>query len=241
MDHDAIFALGDAAERVVRIAPGSPDGRQPTPLRGMTMKKLFLISLFTLALALHLAAPPASAAQQPKLDIKVFLGVGGTTYVAMLESGRERDLFGSYQIGFGPRLRRGKVFIEALFSFNRWIYEGASPTLGGVKTQVNSFELPLLAGYIPYQNPYFKFFLYGGYVNHFNTKIIVTIDGEPSRKLRPKDDNIAVYQALARFGVAVDLAMFNLDLNYSISMNSATTTSFRTGYHQVQLNLAYVF
>ena len=40
---------------------------------------------------------------------------------------------------------------------------------------------------------------------------------------------------------AVDLAMFNLDLNYSISLNSATTTSYRTGYHQVQLNLAYIF
>ena len=176
--------------RVLRIAPGSPDGRQPTPLRGMTMKKLFVISLFTLALALHLAAPPASAAQQLKLDIKVFLGVGGTAYVAMLESGRERDLFGSYQIGFGPRLRRGKAFIEALFSFNRWIYEGASPTLGGVKTQVNSFELPLLAGYIPYQNPYFKFFLYGGYVNHFNTKIIVQREGQPSLRLKPKADNL---------------------------------------------------
>jgi len=207
----------------------------------MNMRKFFLISLFTLALLLYLAAPPTSAAQQPKLDIKVFLGVGGTTYVAMLETGRERDLFGSYQIGFGPRLRWGKAFIEALFSFNRWIYEGVNPTLGGVKTQVNSFELPFLAGYIPYENPYFRFFLYGGYVNHFNTKIIVQREGQPSLRLKPKDDNLAVYQAIARFGTSVDLAMFNLDLNYSISMNSATTTSYRTGYHQVQLNLAYVF
>jgi hypothetical protein len=207
----------------------------------MNMRKLFLISLFTLALLLYLAAPPTSAAQQPKLDIKVFLGVGGTTYVAMLETGRERDLFGSYQIGFGPRLRRGKAFIEALFSFNRWIYEGVNPTLGGVKTQVNSFELPFLAGYIPYENPYFRFFLYGGYVNHFNTKIIVQREGQPSLRLKPKADNLAIYQAIARFGTSVDLAMFNLDLNYSISMNSATTTSYRTGYHQVQLNLAYVF
>jgi hypothetical protein len=207
----------------------------------MNMRKFFLISLFTLALLLYLAAPPTSTAQQPKLDIKVFLGVGGTTYVAMLETGRERDLFGSYQIGFGPRLRRGKAFIEALFSFNRWIYEGVNPTLGGVKTQVNSFELPFLAGYIPYENPYFRFFLYGGYVNHFNTKIIVQREGQPSLRLKPKDDNLAVYQAIARFGTSVDLAMFNLDLNYSISMNSATTTSYRTGYHQVQLNLAYVF
>ena len=48
-------------------------------------------------------------------------------------------------------------------------------------------------------------------------------------------------KVIARFGVNFDLAMFNFDLNYSISLNSATTTSYRTGYHQVQINLAYVF
>jgi hypothetical protein len=207
----------------------------------MTMRKLFLISLFTLALVLHLAAPPTSAAQQPKLDIRASIGLGGTTYVAMLETGRKRDLFAGYQLGFGPRLRRGKAFIEALFSFNRWIFEGTNPDFGGVKTQVNSFEFPFHAGYIPYQNPYFKWLLYAGYVNHFNTKIIISREGEPSLRLRPKADNLAIYQAIARFGTSVDLAMFNLDLNYSISMNSATTTSYRTGYHQVQLNLSYVF
>jgi len=205
------------------------------------MRKLSLISLFTVAVVLVLAAPATSAAQRPKLDIKAFFGLGGTTYVAMLETGRERDAFAGWQIGFGPRLRRGKAFLEVLFSFNRWYFEGSNPDFGGIKTQVNSFELPFHAGYIPYKNSYFKLFLYAGYVNHFNAKIIVTREGEPSLKLRPKDDNLAVYQALARFGTSVDLAMFNLDLNYSISMNSATTTSYRTGYHQVQLNLAYVF
>jgi hypothetical protein len=66
------------------------------------MRKLLLLSLFALLPVLHLTAPPTSAAQQPKLDIKVFFGFGGTTYVAMLETGRQRELFGSYQIGFGP-------------------------------------------------------------------------------------------------------------------------------------------
>ena len=204
------------------------------------MRKLFLTSLLTLALGLHMAAPPRSAAQL-KLDIKVFLGLGETTYVAMLETGRARNFFGSYQLGFGPRLRRGKAFFEALFSFNRWIYEGVNPSLGGTDTQVNSFELPLLAGYIPYKNPYFKWLVYGGYVNHFNTKIIVRREGQSSLRLKPSADNLAIYQAIARFGTSVDLAMFNLDLNYPISLNSATTTSYRTGYHQLQLNLAYIF
>ena len=53
--------------------------------------------------------------------------------------------------------------------------------------------------------------------------------------------NLAIYQALARFGVNFDLAMFNFDFNYSISMNSAGTDSYRTSYHQLQLNAAYLF
>ena len=48
-------------------------------------------------------------------------------------------------------------------------------------------------------------------------------------------------QAIARVGANVDLAMFNFDLNYSIGLNSVTTTSYRTGYHMFQLNLAYIF
>ena len=204
------------------------------------MQKRFLILLIVVLPLVHLAAPPTSAAQL-KLDVKVFIGLGETTYVALLETGRERNFLGSYQIGFGARLRRNKAFLEVLFSFNRWIYEGVNPTLGGVNTQVNSFELPFLAGYIPFKNPYFKWLIYGGYVNHFNTKIIVRRDGDSSLRLKPKADNLAVYQALARLGTSVDLAMFNFDLNYSISMNSATTTSYRTSYHQLQLNLAYIF
>ena len=204
------------------------------------MRKFLLLPLFALLLALHLAAPPTSTAEL-KLDIKLFLGFSETTYVAMLETGRERTFLPGYQIGFGPRIRKNKAFIEVLFSFNRWLYEGVNPSLGGVETQVNSFELPFLAGYIPYKNPYFKLFLYGGYVNHFNTKIIVRRDGQSSLRLKPKADNLAIYQAIARFGANVDLAMFNFDLNYSIGLNSVTTTSYRTGYHMLQLNLAYLF
>lgn len=30
-------------------------------------------------------------------------------------------------------------------------------------------------------------------------------------------------------------------VNYSITLKSATSTSYRAGYHQLQLNLAYLF
>ena len=206
----------------------------------MMMRALIPLLFACLVATAVLAAPSTSSAQQPKMDVKLFFGFSGTTFVSMLETGRERDTFAGWQIGFGPRLRKRKWFIEALFSFNRWAFAFDDPTFGSFNGRVNSFELPLIAGFIPYKNPYFKVFLYGGYVNHFNTKILVEVQGQ-SLKLRPKEIDFAIYQAIARFGANVDLAMFNLDFNYSISMNSATTTSFRTGYHQIQLNLAYLF
>jgi len=211
----------------------------------MTMKKPSLVALLLLASIAVFAAPSTSAAQQPKMDIKLFVGGSATTFVSMLESGRVRDTFAGWQIGFGPRIRRRHAFIEILFSFNRWAFALSDFTEDGTPFtatgRVNSFELPFNMGYIPYKNPFFKLFLYAGYVNHFNTKIIAEFDGFPTLKLRPKEADFAIYQAIGRLGVNVDLAMFNLDFNYSISLNSATKTSYRTGYHQLQFNVAYLF
>ncbi|TFH30892.1 MAG: hypothetical protein E4H00_04380 [Myxococcales bacterium] len=213
------------------------------------MRKWLLISSFVLVPTVVLAAPSGVAAQQPKLDIKVFAGGSFTTYVEMLETGRVRDTYPGWQAGFGARIRKRKWFVETLLSFNRWQYSGAvdvgADTILRLTARVNSFQLPFNAGYIPYQNAYFRLFLYGGYVNHFNTKVLASVEvpGEPtvSEKFKPKEVDLAVYQALARFGLNIDLAMFNLDFNYSISMNSASTTSYRTGFHQLQLNISYLF
>jgi hypothetical protein len=213
------------------------------------MRKWLLISSFVLVPTVVLAAPSSGAAQQPKLDIKVFVGGSFTTYVEMLETGRVRDTYPGWQAGFGPRIRKRKWFVETLLSFNRWQYSGSVAIDADLSlkltARVNSFQLPFNAGYIPYQNAYFRLFLYGGYVNHFNTKVLASVEvpGEPtvSEKFKPKEVDLAVYQALARFGLNIDLAMFNLDFNYSISMNSASTTSYRTGFHQLQLNISYLF
>lgn len=189
------------------------------------------------------ALPSSVDAQQPKLDIKLFAGVSGTTFVSMLESGRERETFVGWQIGVGPRVRKRRWFLETQLSFNRWALRQTDEGIG-VRGRVNSFELPFIGGYIPYKNAFFKLFIYGAYVNHFNTHLIATVtsDGQSvDVRLRPKEVDLAVYQAIARFGIGFDLAVLNFDFNYSISMNSVTSTSYRTGYHQIQFNLAYLF
>lgn len=206
-------------------------------------RRLAVLGIVGLAV---LFEPSTSTAQQPKLDIKLFAGASATTYVALLESGRERDTFVGWQVGFGPRYRKRRWFVEVLFSFNRWALRFNDEETGiRLKGRVNSFELPINAGFIPYKNAYFKLFLYAGLVNHFNTRIIVTASSEDGTsvnlRLRPKEVEFAIYQALARFGINFDLAMFNFDFNYSISMNSAGRTSERTSYHQLQLNVAYLF
>jgi hypothetical protein len=206
----------------------------------MTMKTLLPLMLAVVAWVGLLATSSAVSAQQPKMDIKLFAGASATTFVSMLKEGRERETFAGWQIGFGPRVRKRQWFVEALLSFNRWTFRLSFEDVGSVALQVNSFELPLNAGFIPYKNALFKLYLYGGFVNHFNTKILITVDGDRT-KFRPKELEIAIYQALARFGINFDVAMFNFDFNYSISMNSATHTSYRTGYHQLQLNAAYLF
>jgi hypothetical protein len=218
----------------------------------MMMTKPWLIALFLLASVLVFVWPSASSAQQPKLDVKVFFGGSATNYASLLPTGREREVFAGWQVGFGARVRRRKAFIEILFSFNRWaVALQEADEFGNVlslEAQVNSFELPLIMGYIPYKNPLFKLFLYAGYVNHFNTKIIATLGAngaleipEATFKLKPKEVDFAIYQAIARFGVNFDVAMFNFDFNYSISLNSATNTSYRTSYQQLQFNIAYLF
>lgn len=223
------------------------------------MRKWLLIWAFVLVPTAVLAAPSSGAAQQPKLDIKLFAGASATTFVELLETERRRSTYAGWQIGFGPRIRKRRWFVETLFSFNRWAFrlsgeiplDDTSVLPFSAKGQVNSFELPINAGFIPYQNTYFKLFLYAGYVNHFNTKIVRAsatvedpISGDPiviDLSGRPKSLGIVVYQAIARFGVNFDLAMFNIDFNYSISMNSAGTDTYRTSYQQLQLNVAYLF
>jgi hypothetical protein len=197
-----------------------------------------------LAMLAHGVCRPPSASAQPKLDIILSVGGSTTTYVDMLETGRIRDTFPGWQIGLAARLTLHSWFFKSLLSFNRWAYGSTLDDLS-LRARVNSFELPLLAGYIPYQNPYFKIHLYGGLVNHFNTRLLAWVTLEDGTrvdlKFRPKEVDLAIYQALARFGANFDLAMFNVDFNYSISMNSAATTSQRVGYHQLQLNIGYMF
>ena len=208
------------------------------------------------------------------MDVKVAVGVGGTTFVSRVPEidlydpsgmflgtvgGRNPDTFTNWGMTLGARVRAGKVFGEISMGFSRFYFaigdelaliaeaEGnpLPPGLLGQTARMNSLEIPLTAGYVPYANPYFKLFLYGGWVNSFNLRGFVDINGNrKGLKFKPKDIPgypLAIYVSGARFGAQVDLGPLNFDFNYTINMNSATKTSFRTNTHVFRLYLGWLF
>ena len=110
---------------------------------------------------------------------------------------------------------------------------------------MNSLEIPLTAGYVPYANPYFKLFIYAGWVSQFNIRGFVDLGGNRKAiKFKPKQVPgypFSIYVAGFRLGSQFDLGPLNFDFNYTISMNSATKTEFRTNSHVFRFLLGWLF
>ena len=237
------------------------------------MKKLLpAFALLTLCASVWLA--PSSAAAVPKMDVKVAVGVGSTTLVPRVPTidlydemgmflgevgGRNPATFSNWGMQLSARVTAGKIFGEMAIGFSRFYFEiGDQLTLIaeaegnplpegiiGQRARMNSLEIPLTAGYVPYKNPYFKLFLYGGWVSTFNIRGFVDLNGNrKALKFKPKDVPgypLAIYVAGARFGVQMDLGPLNFDFSYTISMNSATATDFRTNSHIFKFFLGWLF
>ena len=237
------------------------------------MKKL-ASALFLLTLIGGFSSVPTRARAVPKLNVKVFIGVGSTTLVPRLPSfeldsgqrvgGRQPSTFLSWQGGLTARVRSRKVFGEIGLVFSRFTFQLTEETralsiaenpdnpeawipeeLVGRDARFNSLDVPITAGYVPYSNPYFKLFLYGGWVSKFNIRgFIDTGEGRRGLKFRPKQITgapLVIYQAGFRLGVQFDLGPMNFDFNYTIGLNSITKTEFRTNSHVTELNVGWLF
>ncbi|MGB5809956.1 MAG: outer membrane beta-barrel protein [Polyangiales bacterium] len=212
---------------------------------------------------------PATASAVPKLDIKVFFGVGSTTLVPRLPEielpdgteigGRQRSSFVSWQGGVSARVTSRKVFGEIGMGFSRFQFQ-VTETMAliaeeqgrpfqldivGRNAQMNSLDIPITAGYVPYANPLFKLFLYGGWVSKFNIRgFVSTPNTRKGLKFKPKDIPglpLVIYQAGMRLGAQFDIGPINVDFNYTIGLNSLSKTEFRTNSHVTQLNLGWLF
>ena len=183
-------------------------------------------------------------AQRPKMHLKAKAGLHFTSFVYKLDT-ISRDYFAGAHGGFGFRIMHEKKMGEIGFDFVRnYVTLIAEDTTGSFTLKLNSFEIPLTVGYVTVKKPVFKHFVYGGIVPGFNIKSIATLDDFPDEKpikLTPKQSGLKNPNFHMRFGTQFDIAMFNVDVHYSIGLNKAVTENYRTQSHSLRLTLGLVF
>lgn len=183
-------------------------------------------------------------------DNPIYLGTVG---------GRRRATFPNWGMQLAARVTAGKIFGEMAIGFSRFYFEVGEQLqliaeaegnplpmqIIGAQARMNQLEIPLTVGYVPYANPYFKLFLYGGWVSTFNLRGFVDFEGNrKALKFKPKDIPgypLAIYLAGLRLGTQFDLGPLNFDVSYTIGMNSITKTSFRTNSHVFKFFLGWLF
>jgi len=174
--------------------------------------------------------------------------------------GRRPGTFPNWGMQIGARVTfDNKVFFEMDAGFSRFYfdigqqlqdiaeYQGnpIPDALKGQRARMNQMEIPLIAGYRPYANPYFKIFVYGGWVSTFNIRGFADLNGDrKAYKFKPKDIPgypLAIYVAGLRIGTQIDLGPLNFDVSYTIGMNSFTATDYRTNSHVFKFFLGWLF
>ncbi|MFA9469839.1 MAG: hypothetical protein ACERNK_04620 [Deltaproteobacteria bacterium] len=174
--------------------------------------------------------------------------------------GRRPGTFPNWGMQIGARVTfDNKIFFEMGAGFSRFYFDigqqlqdiaefQGNPipdALKGQRARMNQMEIPLIAGYRPYANPYFKIFVYGGWVSTFNIRGFADLNGDrKAYKFKPKDIPgypLAIYVAGLRIGTQIDLGPLNFDFSYTIGMNSFTATDYRTNSHVVKFFLGWLF
>ncbi len=183
--------------------------------------------------------------QQPKLNIKAFGGINTNSFIYQVE-GESAETFGGWQTGAGLRVMYRRVFAEfdgvyLKYGTSLQLFEEDSIiTDGNLDFRMRALEFPLTAGYIAVKKPFFKWFLYGGFVNKFSLNGKYKFLGEEV-KFKPKEFDLHFYNLAARFGTQFDVAMFNIDLNYNIGITNGIKNKARTNTQGLQLTLGLLF
>ena len=193
-------------------------------------------------------------------DIDLYSGGPDNPVYEATVGGRRPGTFPNWGMQIGARVTfDNKVFFEMDAGFSRFYFDigqqlqdiaefQGNPipdALKGQRARMNQMEIPLIAGYRPYANPYFKIFVYGGWVSTFNIRGFADLNGDrKAYKFKPKDIPgypLAIYVAGLRIGTQIDLGPLNFDLSYTIGMNSFTATDYRTNSHVFKFFLGWLF
>jgi hypothetical protein len=155
-------------------------------------------------------------------------------------------MFLGWQAGAGVRVMYRHVFAEFDGIFKEFgteyvPFEDLDPSFNDVlDIKMKALEFPITAGYIPVKTPFFKMFVYTGFVNKFSLNGKIKFLGEEI-KFKPKELDLHFYNLLARFGTQFDVAMFNFDVSYDIGITNGIKGKARTNTNGFHLSAALLF
>jgi len=198
-----------------------------------------------LLIAIIVMVPILVEAQQPKMYLKLFGGVNATTLVYKIED-VDNDVLAGWQAGGGFRIHHRKVFGEIDFVYFKQgiTFSPREDDELSIEEDINvhlrGFEIPMTLGYVPVKKPLYGCFLYGGIVNWFSMKGSLEYQGEEII-FKPKEVHLHFYNLGARFGVQIDVAMFNFDFSYTIGITNHFREKARTNSHSLCLNAGLLF
>lgn len=201
------------------------------------MKKIVVILLL-------LSVSTSLLGQQPKLYLKAYAGIHGQKYIYK-SADSQTEYYPGWQAGFGFRVSYRKVFGELGFDFIRSKITGdlgdtLSNDLRFFDVKLNSLNIPIKVGFIPYKSPFFKWYVYTGFGNRLNTQAIISFRGE-TLKFKPSELHLRVYNLDFLLGTQADLGWLNIDIYYSTGITNSYVSEIRTNYHQFVLNFGFLF
>jgi len=183
-------------------------------------------------------------AQRPKLDMKVYAGYHIHSFVYK-EIQKSKDVLHGWQAGFGFRVTYRKVFGEVDFNFVRSrvivpVEDSLMVDFDKLEVKLNAFELPIKAGFIPIKKAFFKWYVYTGLGVRVNTKGTFAT-GDNEEKFKPKELGLTNPNLDFLLGTQMDIGWLNLELMYSLGINSSLTENIRTNSHELQINIGILF
>ncbi len=187
---------------------------------------------------------PLSAFAQPKMHLLFQGGLNGNRFIY-----KERDITSDFlpgwEAGLGFRLRKDHLFGELDLQFVNYglklPFESETDTFS-IDIRLKAFEVPMVVGYVPLVSPLVKVYLYTGMVHRFNLSERLRIDEfGVDERLRPKDLGLPGYHLMWRFGTAVDLAMLNFNLSWSVGVTNGLRENIRTNHHVLRFTTGLLF
>ena len=108
------------------------------------------------------------------------------------------------------------------------------------KLQLQSFEIPLKAGYIPVKTAFFKWYVFTGIGLRFNTKLRFDIQDE-TYKFKPREVGLNWFNIDYILGTQFDVGVLNLEVLYNLGVNNSSRDGFRTNSHEIHFNIGFWF